>query len=64
VEIIQEIEHLVKPPLKISALGAVAAQGERSLVSIDGSLALVRPAQQIGARRVIGIIAVLLSLIG
>jgi len=53
-----EIEHLVTPPLKIRALGAVAAQRERSLVGIGGSLALVRPTQQIGARRVTGIIAV------
>jgi hypothetical protein len=31
-----DIEHLVKPPLKISPLGAVAAQGERSLESLPG----------------------------
>src|SRR5574341_2401935 len=52
-----EIAHLVKPPLKISALGAVATQGERPLVSIGSSLMLVRPPQQIGARGMIGVIA-------
>ncbi len=34
------MSHLVKPPLKISALGAVDAQDERSRVGIGGSLAL------------------------
>jgi hypothetical protein len=52
------LAHLVKPPLKISALEAVAAQADGSLVGISGSLALVCPSQQIGARGVIGIIAI------
>jgi hypothetical protein len=33
-DIIQEIEHLVKPALKISPLGGVAAEGEGLLVGL------------------------------
>ena len=37
-----ELEHLVKPPPEISALGAVAAQVKRSPVGVGGRLALAR----------------------
>jgi hypothetical protein len=50
----------MEPPLKISALDAVAAQFERAFVSIRSGLALVHPTQQVSAGCVVGIIAICL----
>jgi hypothetical protein len=38
----KRLSQLVKPTLKISALGVVAAQGERALVGSGGRFALIR----------------------
>jgi hypothetical protein len=54
--ILQAIEHLVKPALKIGALGAVAAQGQSLLVGPGGRPGPAGSAPQVGARGVKGIV--------